>query len=207
MKKLLILLVAAMFLAACGSSDDEEVVADEDVDDIVDEMMESYTPNSKGVTYNSEQKDKEDPDEEDPEIEYDEIEEVIEEEEEIDDTQDNIDDIDYEVNHVIDEDLDNTTVTDLRINEDVSVDEERYIVLADVEWDVKNSESTTKDMLDMYSDHLAANLTDNELIYELVLFWTVPYHNEDESILKRTYENKEDGMYLEDEVKDITVFN
>lgn len=128
-------------------------------------------------------------------------------EEEPEETQYDINDIKWAVEDIVDEDLDNTTITDLRINEDASIDEERYIVLVDVEWDVKNKPKTTKDMLDMYSDHLAASLADNELVYELVLFWTVPYHNEDESILKRTYQNKNDGMYLEDEMKDITVFD
>ena len=102
--------------------------------------------------------------------------------------------------------LDNTDITNIEINKDASVDEERYIVLVNLKWDVKNKPKTTKDMLDMYSDHLAAKLADNELIHELVLFWEVPYHKEGQSILKRTYQNKEDGMYLEDEVKETSIF-
>lgn len=124
-----------------------------------------------------------------------------------DPTEYNTSEIELNIKNVVDADLNNTTITELRVNEDASVEEERYIVLVDLEWDVKNGASTTKEMLDMYSDHLAAKMADDELIYELVLFWTVPYHNENESILKRTYENKDGGMYLEDEAKDINVFN
>jgi hypothetical protein len=127
--------------------------------------------------------------------------------EEADQTQSKADKIGEQVNGIVEEDLDSTTITDLRINEDASVDEERYIVLVDLEWDVMNSASTTKDMLDMYSDHLAASLADDELIHEVALFWTVPYHNENDSILKRTYENRDGGMYLDDEAKDINVFD
>lgn len=124
-----------------------------------------------------------------------------------DPTEYNTSEIELNIKNVVDADLNNTTITELRVNEDASVEEERYIVLVDLEWDVKNGASTTKEMLDMYSDHLAASLTDNELIYELVLFWTVPYHNENDSILKRAYENKDGGMYLEDEMKDVSVFD
>jgi hypothetical protein len=136
------------------------------------------------------------------------IEEVEEEEAEpVDQTQDNKDSIESAVNNVVRADLDNTTITDLRVNQDVSVDEERYIVLVDLEWDVKNGADTTKEMLDMYSDHLAASLANDELIYELVMFWTVPYHNKNDSILKKTYENEGGGMFLTDEVVDVNVFN
>jgi len=115
--------------------------------------------------------------------------------------------IELEIESIVDTDLNDTSITNLRVNEDMSVDEERYIILVDLSWSVKNTPGTTKDMLDMYSDHLAAKLTDHKSIYELVLFWTVPYHNEDDSILKRTYKNKEKGMYLTDEVKDINIFD
>lgn len=120
---------------------------------------------------------------------------------------DDTSEIELEIESVVNADLNDTSITNIRVNEDMSADEERYIVLVDLSWSVKNTPGTTKDMLDMYSDHLAAKLTDHKSIYELVLFWTVPYHKEDDSILKRTYENKEKGMYLTDEVKDINIFD
>lgn len=114
--------------------------------------------------------------------------------------------IESKIKEIVDEDLNSTVVTELNVNEDASVDEERYIVLVDLEWSVKNKPDTTKEMLDMYGDHLAAKMADNNLIHELVIFWEVPYHKEEETILKRTYENKEGNMYLEDEFKDVDIF-
>lgn len=114
--------------------------------------------------------------------------------------------IESKIKEIVDEDLNSTFVIELDVNEDASVDEERYIVLVDLEWSVKNKPDTTKEMLDMYSDHLAAKMADNDLVHRLVIFWEVPYHKEEETILKRTYENKEGNMYLEDEFKDIDIF-
>ena len=114
--------------------------------------------------------------------------------------------IEKAVKGVVDSDLNSTTINELTINEDASVDEERYIVLANLKWDVKNTANLTKDMLDMYSDHLAAKLADDKNIHELVIFWEVPYHKEGDTILKKTYQNDSDGMYLSDENKDISIF-
>lgn len=196
MKKYILLIVTTLFLVACGSNEGELKSTIKKQEKEIEELKEELElAEGRASIY-----------EQDFENEEEEFEESEDEEIE-DDSQDNVNDIDYDVNNVVDEDLDDTSVIDIEINEDASVDDEQYIVLVDLEWDVKNGANSTEDMLDMYSDHLAANLSDNELIHELVLFWTVPYHNEDDSILKRTYDNKEDGMHLNDEVKDVGVFN
>lgn len=104
------------------------------------------------------------------------------------------------IEEIVKEDFRKTEIIDLRVNQDASGEEERYIVLVYLKWDVKNSAKTTQDMLNQYSDHLAAKMADNKLIYELVEFWEVPYHKEGETILKKTYENKEAGMFLKDEM-------
>lgn len=203
MKKLLLMIVASLMLVACGV--DEEFSKDRQIEK-QEKEIDKLERNIRGL--DNEIEDLMNTDEDEPEEEEEEIEEVdTEEEEKVDESENNISDIEWDVDGVADADLDDTSITDIRINEDASADEERYIVLVDLEWDVQNKPKTTKEMLDMYSDHLAANLSDNELIHELVLFWTVPYHNEEDSILKRTYENKDDGMFMEDEVKDINVFD
>ena len=197
-KRLMIILLGVMLLVACGGK--EEQLSPEELKKDIKELKEEQIELHREM--NSDDEEAEEVIEETTE----EVEEP-EPEEELDELQDNIDEIEYKINNVVDADLDNTSITKLRVNADASVDEERYIVLVDLEWDVKNKPKMTKEMLDMYSDHLAAKVADNELVYELVMFWTVPYHNEDESILKRTYENRDGGMFLEDEMKDVNVFD
>jgi len=210
-KYLLITFSALLILVACGPNEElEEEISDKDRQ-IDKQQKEVDTLEREVRRLKIEIESLEDPEEEEQEDEADEAEIEDEEvsaseEEDDDDSQENIDDIESDVNNIVDEDLDNTSITELRINEDASTDEERYIVLVDLEWDFKNKPNTTKDMLDMYSDHLAAKMADNDLIYELVLFWEVPYHKEDDTILKRTYENKDGGMHLTDEFKDISIF-
>lgn len=202
MRKYLFILMAALLLVGCGGKEDEKTTDElkEDVKEAEEELQDGYK--------NMNEESSLDEDSEESISSESETEEVSEETEDDDvSSEDNTNDIEWDVESIVGSDLDNTTITDLRVNEDASVDEERYIVLVDLEWDVKNGAKTTKEMLDMYSDHLAAKLADDDMIHELVLFWTVPYHNENESILKRTYENKEDGMFLEDEMKDVNVFD
>ena len=189
MKRILLLLVIGL-LAACGGANNE-----------YDEQLKESEKQLKEAEKDSERI-------EELSDQLEETSELIDEANELVDVEnDDKSTIETRVEEVITTDLNNTVATNIRVNEDMSVDEERYIVLVDLEWDVKNKPKTTKEMLDMYSDHLAAKLSDNEMIYELVLFWTVPYHDENDSILKRTYENRDDGMYLEDEMVDVNVFN
>lgn len=108
--------------------------------------------------------------------------------------------IENDIKNIVDEDFNQTEVIKVRVNEDMSVDEERYIVLIDLQWNVKNRAETTYDMLEMYSDHLAAKMAKYDDIYELTQFWVVPYHDENDVSLKRAYETKDDGMYLTDEM-------
>src|SRR5699024_6331603 len=189
MKRISLLLVIGL-LAACGGANNE-----------YDEQLKESEKQLKEAEKDSERI-------EELSDQLEETSELIDEANELVDVEnDDKSTIETRVEEVITTDLNNTVATNIRVNEDMSVDEERYIVLVDLEWDVKNKPKTTKEMLDMYSDHLAAKLSDNEMIYELVLFWTVPYHDENDSILKRTYENRDDGMYLEDEMVDVNVFN
>lgn len=201
MKKLMLLIAASFVLVGCGGIEEEEEKTIEElkesINDSKEELKEIYSDMNE--SHSSDEVEEET-------INSDSI-NNIEIEDDSDASSDSINEIEKDVENIVNKDLDDTSITDIRINEDASIDEERYIVLVDLEWDVQNKPKTTKEMLDMYSDHLAANLSDSELIYELVLFWTVPYHNEDDSILKRTYENKDEGMFLGDEVKDINVFD
>ena len=73
------------------------------------------------------------------------------------------------------------------------------IVLAYLVWNVKNSEETTKKMLRMYSDDLAATLTDDyDDLKEIAVFWNVPYLSKD---YKWHYSCSSAGAYMDDSME------
>lgn len=73
------------------------------------------------------------------------------------------------------------------------------IVLAYLVWNVKNSESTTKQMLRMYSDDLAATLVDDyDDLKEIAVFWNVPYLSKD---YKWHYSCSSAGAYMDDSME------
>lgn len=93
-----------------------------------------------------------------------------------------------------------TDIDSITINDDLGTDTpEDYIVLVNLTWNTMNSGKTSKEMLKMYSDDLAATLYEGTpAVQEVVVFWTVPYLNNANA--KRAYERKSNGMYLSDEV-------
>lgn len=107
---------------------------------------------------------------------------------------------DEEISHIvesiIDEDLDNTEISEIKVNENMGLEDGSYIVLPHLIWDVKNKPKTTKEMIEMYSDHLAAKLADEDDISEITVFWEVPYHKEGDNIIKHGYEREGDGMAI-----------
>lgn len=92
-----------------------------------------------------------------------------------------------------------TTVDSITINENLGTDTaDDYIVLVNLTWDVKNSAKTTKEMLEMYTSDLAANLNQTfDSVSEIAVFWAVPYHNSDGKI---SYEKVDNGMKLADKI-------
>lgn len=142
------------------------------------------TETAEVVQTTNENKDTEDKVEEDnTEVETEEEEEVYteqevyaEEEEEV--YTDTIKEIaDSIISRELYNNLTNTTLDLLRVNENMGTDsEEDVIVLADLSWSTKNLEKTTREMIEMYSDHLAANLAE-ELAdgSEIALFWDAEY--------------------------------
>lgn len=180
LKKLfsLCLVVFLFLLTACGNEDALEKETPTE-DEVVSEQQEESAVEEEAEEQESEEQD-DAKDDESAEALADEIEKAIKE--------------------IAEEDFRKTEITEVRVNKDLSVEEERYIVLVDLRWDVQNKPKTTNEMLQQYSDHLAAKMTDFDLIYEFVQFWQVPYLKEDEVILKKTYENTNDGMFKKHEV-------
>lgn len=93
-----------------------------------------------------------------------------------------------------------TTVDKVAINEDMGTDAEGdYIALVNLTWDVQNSPETTEEMLQMYSDDLAASIAiDHPEVQEVAIFWQIPYLGSNTS--KWSYEKQSDGMHLTDKV-------
>lgn len=99
------------------------------------------------------------------------------------------------VKKIIQDDFNDTKVSQLMINENLGLDDGSYIVLPHLKWDVQNSKKTTRDMLEMYSDHLAAKLADYN-VSEVTVFWEVPYHLEGNNSAKFNYQRQGEGMAI-----------
>lgn len=71
----------------------------------------------------------------------------------------------------------NASLNDLVINENLgTASEDDVVVLAYLSWSTKNSERTTRDMLEMYSDHLAVTLSPKLAEgSEIAVFWDAQY--------------------------------
>ena len=96
-------------------------------------------------------------------------------------------------NHVSSE-YQKTDIESITINADLGTEEpDDYIALVNLTWNVKNSGSTAKEVLTVYSEDLAATLG-NECpsVQEVAIFWTVPYLND--ATAKCSYERSDSGM-------------
>ena len=93
-----------------------------------------------------------------------------------------------------------TEIDSITINDDLGTDTPGdYIVLVRLIWNGKNSGTSAKETLKMYSDDLAASLYEGSSdVQEIAVFWTAPNLNNGNG--KCAYERKADGMYLTDEV-------
>ncbi|MBR4554412.1 MAG: hypothetical protein IKO27_02340 [Ruminococcus sp.] len=92
---------------------------------------------------------------------------------------------------------DQTTISSITINEDAGTETtDDYIVLLNLKWDQKNSASTSKEVIKMYSEDLVATVGNNSSkVQEIAIFWEVSYLN---TTAKLSYERKNNGMYSTD---------
>ena len=92
-----------------------------------------------------------------------------------------------------------TDIDGITVNADASNDG-KYIALVNLTWNVKNSAETSKKMLAMYSEDLAATLANESPdVSEVAVFWTVP---ELGATAKVSYASNGTGMMLADEMWD-----
>lgn len=71
--------------------------------------------------------------------------------------------------------FDKTSVDSVTVNDDLGKGS-GYIALVNLTWNVKNSAETSKKVLEMYSDDLAATIAAKySSVNEIAVFWKVPY--------------------------------
>lgn len=97
---------------------------------------------------------------------------------------------------LVDEHLKNVSVEDIEVNQDFGNDKkDQYIALVHLSFDLKNSSATTKKMIELYSEDLAARLAEEDRsISELSVFWKAPYIDEDETLAKFSYKRSGEKM-------------
>lgn len=112
----------------------------------------------------------------------------------------NTDDVKERVNSIIEQELgdpvSSTTLESLNVNENLGTDSNKdVVVLANLSWSRKNYEGTTRQMLKMYSDNLAATLAP-ELAdgSEIALFWHADYTGLD---IKHSYYIENGTAYMQ----------
>ena len=184
-KKWWVWLIAVVIIIAIatGGEDDEEETSESVTDDVVDEQKEDGDADVD-TQLDEEQEDLDQLDQ-DADIDKEEV-----EKKEI-----NLDEeIEKIVENIVKNDLNSTEINKIGVNENMGLEDGSYIVLPHLKWNVKNKEKTTREMLEMYSDHLAAKLADESDISEITVFWEVPYHKEGDNIAKFMYERSGNGM-------------
>lgn len=97
----------------------------------------------------------------------------------------------------IEEKYTNTDIEKIAINDDLGTDTpDDYVALVYLTWNMQNTGKTSKEVLTMYSNDLAA-ITAEQLpnVQEIAIFWDVPYLNDS---AKCAYERKDNAMYESD---------
>jgi|SRR5690625_174963 len=133
----------------------------------------------------------------------------VQESERDDEVEDNEDTEGNEIENIINDRVTKygAQVKDIRINEDAN-NEGEYLVLIDFTALHKDDTEKMYDDLKMWSDDIAANLAEVDEVNTVVAFWGFSNKQINGNALKRAYNKQDDGkMYLDDEVKNIDIFN
>lgn len=92
----------------------------------------------------------------------------------------------------------NTSIDSITINDDLGKGA-GYIATINLTWAAQNSAGTSKDVLKLYSDDLAATIAQEyDTVHEIAIFWSVPYLTTKTS--KWAYACHDGGAYLSDNV-------
>ena len=185
MKRLLLMILSTILtigiMSGCEEEEKEEGIS---TDVASEEYEDEVTDNESLDVEEATQEEKEETNQDDEE-------ETAEESRDIE--------IETIVQNIIDEDLNRVEVKEIKVNENMGLDDGSYIVLPHLTWDVKNKEKTTREMLSMYSENIAAKLADESDVSEVTVFWEVPYHLEGDNSAKFSYSRQGDGMAIKEE--------
>lgn len=106
------------------------------------------------------------------------------------------DEIENLISEIVEDDFMATEIKEIAVNPDLGKEDGNFIILPKFKWEMSNKTKKTREMLEEYSDHLAAKLANESDINEITIFWEVPYHLEDENVAKYSYERAGDKMTL-----------
>ncbi|MCM3045227.1 MULTISPECIES: hypothetical protein [Bacillus] len=114
-------------------------------------------------------------------------------------------DAEIEIKKIIEENYKTTSIEKIEINEDMGASEKnKLIALVYLSFDALNTSKTAYNMVEMYSDDLAANIgKDNDTVNQVAVFWKVPYIDEEETVAKFSYERSGEHMIITDKVSSL----
>lgn len=98
------------------------------------------------------------------------------------------------------EKYDGSETVKIDVNENMGANDGSYIVLAYMSFPRKNSAKMSREMIEMYSSDLAANLAKESDVSAVTVFWEVPRFVASGNAAKYAYERIGSGMVLDDEV-------
>ena len=98
-------------------------------------------------------------------------------------------------------DYKDTNIDSITVNEDLGTEQEDdYVVLVHLTWNVANSGKTSKEVITMYSEDMAARMyREVPEAQEVCIFWKVPHLG---GSAKLSFERKNGGAYYTDKMFD-----
>ncbi|MFJ5965523.1 hypothetical protein [Bacillus sp. NPDC093026] len=111
-------------------------------------------------------------------------------------------DAEYEIESIIEDNYKAASIEKIKINKDMSTNKDnKLIALVYLSFDFKDSAQGSYNMVEMFSDDLAAKIgKKNTTITQIAVFWKVPYIDEDETVAKFSYERSGENMKITDKV-------
>ncbi|WP_144458645.1 hypothetical protein [Bacillus pumilus] len=115
------------------------------------------------------------------------------------------DDAEIEIKKIIEKNYKTTSIEKIEINEDMgSSEKNKLIALVYLSFDALNTSKTAYNMVEMYSDDLAANIgKENDTVNQIAVFWKVPYIDEEKTLAKFSYERSGEQMIITDKVSSL----
>ena len=99
--------------------------------------------------------------------------------------------------HIVERHKGDTEILDIVINPNLGSDIEGLkVALVYLKFKPALTENTTKEEIELFSNGIGNLMTDKyDEVSDLTVFWEVPYHKEDNNIVKHNYGRDSRGMY------------